>query len=309
MLFYRDFRGFQGGHLKVWHYFNHTRHSAKFEPKIHFSAESIWNNTNPWHNDQTGVVRRWDSAAAEALFLAGLDWQQLSPEECTRPRRPIINLIQGFRHIRPDDPCYKFLEHRAVRICVSPELTHAVETTGRANGPIFTIPNGIDLLNGPSQGSTATSKTDVLIAALKNPRLGRSLFNQLASSRYRIELFTAPLPRSEYLQHVANSEISLFLPAKEEGFYLPALEAMGLGSLVICPDCIGNRSFCIDGENSLMPDYTETALLATVISTLSLDIEQRTKLINAEHSTAQRYCLSEERNRFLDILNNIDQIW
>jgi len=39
-----------------------------------------------------------------------------------------------------------------------------------------------------------------------------------------------------------------------EGFCLPALEAMATGAAVVCTDAHGNRDFCVDGVNCLMPD-------------------------------------------------------
>ncbi|MGL5135262.1 MAG: hypothetical protein ACRC78_22250 [Planktothrix sp.] len=37
-----------------------------------------------------------------------------------------------------------------------------------------------------------------------------------------------------------------------------------MGTLVICPDCIGNRSFCLPGYNCFRPDYTVESLLRTI---------------------------------------------
>ena len=41
-----------------------------------------------------------------------------------------------------------------------------------------------------------------------------------------------------------------------EGFCLPPLEAMATGGAVVCTDAHGNRDFCVDGENCLMPEPT-----------------------------------------------------
>ena len=38
-----------------------------------------------------------------------------------------------------------------------------------------------------------------------------------------------------------------------EGFCLPPLEAMATGGAVVCTDAHGNRDFCVDGVNCLMP--------------------------------------------------------
>ncbi len=41
-----------------------------------------------------------------------------------------------------------------------------------------------------------------------------------------------------------------------EGFALPPLEAMASGGAVVCTDAHGNRDFCVDGVNCLMPSRT-----------------------------------------------------
>ena len=41
-----------------------------------------------------------------------------------------------------------------------------------------------------------------------------------------------------------------------EGFALPPLEAMATGAAVVCTDAHGNRDFCVDGVNCLMPEPT-----------------------------------------------------
>lgn len=47
------------------------------------------------------------------------------------------------------------------------------------------------------------------------------------------------------------SDVFLATPLVEEGFYMPALEAMAAGSIVITPDAGGNMAYCRFGENCL----------------------------------------------------------
>ena len=49
-------------------------------------------------------------------------------------------------------------------------------------------------------------------------------------------------------------------PRLHEGFCLPALEAMATGGAVVCTDAHGNRDFCTDGENCLMPGRRSPAV-------------------------------------------------
>ena len=68
-------------------------------------------------------------------------------------------------------------------------------------------------------------------------------------------MLTEHVPRDEFLDAMRRARVTLFLPNEEEGFYLPALEGMALGTIVVCPDCVGNRSFCLPGVNAFRPDY------------------------------------------------------
>ncbi len=45
---------------------------------------------------------------------------------------------------------------------------------------------------------------------------------------------------------------------------------MALQSVVVCPDVVGNRSFCIDGVNCFRPAFEEEALLAATETALGL---------------------------------------
>ena len=47
-----------------------------------------------------------------------------------------------------------------------------------------------------------------------------------------------------------------------EGFCLPPLEAMATGGAVVCTDAHGNRDFCVDGVNCLIPEPTVESVSA-----------------------------------------------
>jgi glycosyltransferase involved in cell wall biosynthesis len=90
---------------------------------------------------------------------------------------------------------------------------------------------------------------------------------------------------------------------------LPALEGMALGTLVVCPDCIGNRSFCLPGHNAFRPDYNIDDIVRDAEAALALPPYEARQLRENAAKTAGEHTLSQEREAFLDVLHNIDQLW
>jgi glycosyltransferase involved in cell wall biosynthesis len=105
---------------------------------------------------------------------------------------------------------------------------------------------------------------------------------------------------------ISRAFATIFLPTEREGFYLPALEGMALGTLVICPDCVGNRGFCLHNENSLMPSYDLNSILSACLNALELLSKGTSlKITNAAYRKFQYHSLKRERDEFLRILNDI----
>ena len=299
ILFHRDYRNFTGGHLKVFDYFNHAKSSDVFVPEIFFTPSS--RPDHPWR-DEGSIVRFYDPKCAECLFIAGADWNALRPFPDIESRIPVVNLIQHVRHANPDDPLHAFLSRRATRICVGPEVADAIERTGRCNGPIHIIPNGIDFSLLPK---SRASRSGVFIAGVKRPHLASALYDRLRARAVGVECAIKMLDRAEFLQRVSSARIVVTLPHQTEGFFLPALEAMALGRAVICPDCIGNRSFCIDGETCLVPLPEPIEMEAAVMRLLSDPLLTESLSVAAATMSA-RFDLKRERADFLTILNDIE---
>jgi GT2 family glycosyltransferase len=73
-----------------------------------------------------------------------------------------------------------------------------------------------------------------------------------------------------------------------EGFALPPLEAMATGAAVLCTDAHGNRDFCTDGVNCLMPEPNPRAVTAALARLLD-DPGLRARLGQAGIETAADY--------------------
>jgi glycosyltransferase involved in cell wall biosynthesis len=190
---------------------------------------------------------------------------------------------------------------------VSREVAKAIADTGRVNGPIFTIENGIDLpLTMKIKKNVTHKNTDLLIAGIKHPEMAALLDKECGQLfGIRTKCLIAEISRSDFLQQMAESRITVFLPKKTEGFYLPSLEGMAMGTFIICPDCGGNRSHCISNFNCLMPDYAEKEIITSVKAALQMDKTSFDKILENATHTAQKHSLENERGQFYEILNKI----
>ncbi len=296
LLFYRDYRSFTGGQLKVWDYFNHARSSRVFRPQVYLTPASLADN--PWR-DADGRVERFDPRSADALFIAGLDWEALAPFPGIEQEKPVLNLIQHVRHADRADPRFAFLSRRATRICVGDEVASALRATSACNGPIHVVPNGLDRCGFPA---AATERRGVFIAGLKDPTTASALADRLKSSGAAVDCEVGQVSRTEFLRRMGRALISVTLPEQAEGFFLPPLEAMSMGCLVVCPDCIGNRSFCRDRETCLVPRRDVASLEAAVLELLG-EPSLCAHLRLAATAVVEEHDIGRERDSFASILD------
>jgi glycosyltransferase involved in cell wall biosynthesis len=91
--------------------------------------------------------------------------------------------------------------------------------------------------------------------ALPEPRPELCLFGiepELGEANPDIRYVEAP--SDEQVNELFNQATVFIQTSSHEGFALPPLESMATGGAVVCTDAHGNRDFCVDGENCLMPE-------------------------------------------------------
>ena len=322
VLFFRVFKRLSGGDVKVWHYFNHVLASPAHRPLISFSRGSVWDESNPWRDHREHVVPG-NVRSADVLFVSGSDWLRLPLAERRSSSVPVIHLVQGLRaHTEPTASGYGFLPFRAIRISVGEELTEALDATGRINGPLFTIPSAIDASEVRALAGEAKRDIDLLIVATKAapypgvpgvldspPALGRALLPRLAGPNRRVELIDGQLSRPEFLRLVRRARVTLFLPYRVEACPLAPLEGMATGTLVVCPDCVGNRSYCIPGWNAFRPEYEEEAIVAAAEEALAGAESLAPLMAERAAATLRERDLGAERTAFLDVLDRAEELW
>lgn len=306
LLFFRKYRRFHGGHLKVWHYFNHVRAAEGYDARVMFDIDSSWDRTNPWSAARDLVVDSLEGLKPDALFVAGRDWQRIEALGLLDQDIPILNLIQHVRHAGEWSIQSRYLPRKAIRICVSQEVADAVQAAGSA-GRTVVIPNGVDVPIMSEEGGQRD--IDLMIAGLKQPEMARQLAERLQHPGRSVVTLLDALPREEFLDHVARANVTTFLPNIEEGFYLPGLEGMALGTLVVCPDSVGNRAYLVDRQNGFLPPFEIDAIAAAAEEALGVADLERDAMIAEARETAMRHSPESERAAFGQLLNNLDALW
>ncbi|MHB8240355.1 MAG: glycosyltransferase [Solirubrobacteraceae bacterium] len=167
------------------------------------------------------------------------------------------------------------------------------------------IPPGIDLECFRPRPDVAR-RDDMVLALgrsnpLKNLPLTLAAWRALKEPRpelcmFGIEPELADEPGMRYVESPDDERVNeLFCQAgvfiqtsTHEGFALPPLEAMATGAAVVCTDAHGNRDFCVDGVNCLMPE-PRPAAVSEALERLLADPQLRERLGRAGIETAQAY--------------------
>ena len=316
--FWRDYQRLTGGHLKHAHYFDHVQHTQGFAPKLTLASEALSatrerERRELWPVPPENLAAQWVPVPRDVLFLAGTDWRYLKEAGLEHVANPRVNLIQGVRHAHVGSELYGYLRHQAVRVCVSGEVADAIVATGCANGPVLTIPNGTDVLDVVKQPRRRRHEQGgpptILLVGSKRPALAAALSRRLDEAGIAHRALTDFRPRPAFLHALAQCDVAICLPLDQEGFYLPALEAMAFDCLTVTLDCIGNRGFCRHGQNCLVATDNVEALAHTTRTALHMREAERRRMLADARKTVAAHSLEAERCRFQAVLRDIDRLW
>jgi GT2 family glycosyltransferase/glycosyltransferase involved in cell wall biosynthesis len=95
-------------------------------------------------------------------------------------------------------------------------------------------------------------------------------------------------PSDEQVGELLSQATVFIQTSTHEGFCLPPLESMATGGAVVCTDAHGNRDFCQDEQNCLMPEAERHAVSAALARLLG-DAELRERVGRAGIETAAQY--------------------
>ena len=295
--------GPSGGALKTRHYFEHALASdVARQVSLYMPEDTTWSDANPWYRHQSRATHLIDWESVKVCVISGWGWDRFIPTRFhTAPPFRVVHLIQSFDRVDPLDSQFRHLANPAVRICVSAPLEDALRAAG-TSGPIHTIPACIESVEISS--TRGLRDLDVLVVGYKRPDLACAIAKSLNTPDLTVQILTEVVGREAFIGMLAWARVVVCLPSVTEGFYLPALEAMAAGALVVCPDVRGN-DYCRPSVNCLMPPYRVGALATAAREAASIPEVRLEAIRSGARATVAAHDIANERSKFRALLHEI----
>ena len=290
--FYRQYYGYTGGHQKVRDYLSHTL-SLGYKPSLYLENKAITNKGLFSTINGVNYQNNYQPGACDIVFLAGMDWQAFLASNATH--KPVVNLIQHVRHADRNEALFDFLSRPAIRICVSDAVKEAIQPY--ANGPCYTVKMGHTL---PTRSNNKT--IDLYILANKQPELGQTVYKWAQSLGIKALIHNTTTEKHSVHQAMADARVTLALPHKTEGFYLPGIEGMWASDMVVVPNCVANKEYHHSWSNLLIPEYSLNEIKSSVKHAMQIKgIELAIRKFIGQR-IARQYSLQNECREFGNIL-------
>ena len=136
--------------------------------------------------------------------------------------------------------------------------------------------------------------------------VGDKVASLLSGPDFQFKAVRQPAGWEELRKLYHWADVFLATPFAEEGFYLPGLEAMAAGDVVISPDAGGNRAYCDFGKNCLPVELDDAPGYVAVLKSLKSESTEEVKRLRREgYETAKRHTLEHEKERFGEFLDQL----
>ncbi len=235
-------------------------------------------------------------------ILSRIYFKKLEP--CER----FIHLLQNTRVAGLQfDRGYSFrlLSKKLHRICITNEVLKSVEDYVLDKEILKLIPHGFDF-DVFDKLPKKNDKVCILVNLFKG-EFGLEVINYFKKDKRikKINICKKGISWENLIKKYRESSIFVSTPLPEEGLYLPGLEAMAAGNLVITPDCYGNRFYCDFSKNSIKVNYQVLSEYIKAIDESINNWQGSSYIKRLEgYKKASELKLDNERELFIKYLNN-----
>lgn len=228
----------------------------------------------------------------------------LSPER-------VIHIVQNVRHANPawldgyglrllGRPMARIATNDVVLDAIRPYLNHRSLTRviplGHQLGYFAGAPRGE--LHRPIRVAYTTWKSDI----------GDRVARRLRGRRFAFRAIRHPVGWPRLRELYAWCDVFLAAPNPQEGFYMPAFEAMEAGAIVIIPDAGGNRAYCRFGENCVHAELDDApSYVAAIERVARMGSDELEAMRERARAELGRFTLEREAAGFRDFMAELEE--
>ena len=312
-----------GGVVKIFDYVNHAR-AMGYEtviccPEPYDAKAPLFENPrfagiSPQHGFRFTDLTKVTVGPDDLAFFSWPPHYELLEPRLSRwtSHEQAILIVQNVRHANPtfvggyalrllSRPMARITTNDVVLEAIKPFLnpTSLTETVRIGHDTEYFLKRRVGALGSPLKVGYTTWKSEVGDEVA-------SLLSGDGSFEFRAIRKPAGWRELRDLYHWAD--VFLATPFVEEGFYLPGLEAMATGALVVTPDAGGNMAYCHFDENCLPVRFGEAGDYVTALRRLrGMDVEEVDALRRAGYETAGLHTLEHEEGRFGEFLERLQE--
>jgi hypothetical protein len=311
-----------GGVVKIFDYVNHAR-SLGYEPVI--ACPESYKPGLPLFgiprfseiSPQNGVrFTDLEQISVGPYDLALLSWpthyQVIEPRlSCWSRHEQIIFIVQNVRWANPSFAggyALRLLSRPMARIMTNGIVLEAVRPYLNASSMTEVIELGHDsAFFAKERGGSFSSPVRVGYTTWKSD-VGDRVAELLTKSGpgFEFRAIREPVGWDKLRALYHWSDVFLATPLVEEGFYLPGLEAMAAGAVVVSSDAGGNRAYCRFGENCVQVGFEDAAGYVEALRALkSYDLDEINRLRRGGYETTGLHTLERERDRFGEFMERL----
>lgn len=309
-----------GGVVKIMDYATHAR-SAGFEVSVR--SPEPWTPALPLFEidrfaelvDTPGVEfhsrERLDVQANDLLFVSLPDNYETAYRSLPRRMSPerIIHIIQSVRHVNPawgGGYPLRLLTRPAARISINDVVAETIAPWLDPRSMHEVIGLGHDVGYFAKARAVGPRRPLRVGYTTWKSAVGDRVASVLGDDGYEFRAIRTTAAWTELRDLYHWADVFLSTPGPEEGLYLPGVEAMSAGCLVITPDAGGNMVYCVPGENCILVTAEDEEDYARSLRQVADMTPAELKRIRRQAYTAvEQFSLEIERQLFHAFLGRL----
>ena len=312
-----------GGVVKIFDYVNHARSLGyrpviacpeQYRPGLAVFEIPRFSGISPEHGIRFTDLENVSVAPHELAFLSWPTHYEILEPRLSRWTRheQVIFIVQNVRWANPtftNGYAVRLLSRPMARIMTNDVVLEAVKPYLNPSSMTEVIQLGND------SGFFAKTRTGGLGSTIKvgyttwKSAVGDEVASLLAGSPgFGFRAIRNPVGWVELRELYHWADVFLATPLVEEGFYMPGLEAMAAGAVVISSDAGGNRAYCDFGENCVEVGMDDAPGYVRALEALrTTSVGEIERLRSNGYQTVGRHTLEHERDRFGEFMGRLTE--